>query len=125
IERDPGEDTHERKQDVESDRKRRDQPAVPEQALHLVWKSRKLVGTLRARCTRRLRRQPEGDTAGAYQGRGAQSEKTHAPVESLGEQAGTDASAEPAECRSADIEAHDQRYPVWRPLLANVGDKHR
>ncbi len=67
-------------------------------------------------------RQPRGHGGCAGERGDAESEEADAPAEVVGQDAGGDATNKAAERCAADVEAHDERDAVGRPLLADVGD---
>jgi len=66
--------------------------------------------------------EPCGYGGGTYKRGNAEDEEADAPGEVIGDDAGGDAAHEAAERGSTDIEAHDQRNALGRPLFPDIGD---
>ena len=124
VESDPGEDADQREQHVKSDCKGCDESAAAKEPLHLVGKRGKRVKPMLWLGAAASVRQPSSNRSRAGESRGSECEKAHAPAEPVRQNAGGYAADETAESGAADVEAHDERNVVGRPLLADVGHHH-
>ncbi len=118
---DVGERADEIEQHAEADRVGRDQLTVAEMREHLPPGGEQ---ALRAH-EFTLRRQQECDCAGAGKGDPGEREKSPAPADQVGEEAGHQPAAESAQARARTVDAGGRGRFLARPFVADIGDGDR